>query len=266
MPQAERVLAEMKAAGQRDAVTYNTMIKGFCASRKIDQAMKMLDEMRADGCPPNVVSYNCILNVLVGLHSYEKAWSLVAQMREAGIVEDAFTLATLMKAVKVCSSQSFAKDVMSLLDTTKVDLTKDDVLLNVVLDVCVRLRDMRRLLVVVEKVKQSKLNLSVPSLNTLIKALSTLRRVEDAKRIWHDMTSVREMVPDDISIGCMVDALVSNSLVSEGVQLVKQWKGRIKMNCVIYSTLMKGFAIQRDTDAAFEVLDLMSEEGVTPNL
>jgi len=266
MPQAERVLAEMKAAGQRDAVTYNTMIKGFCASRKIDQAMKMLDEMRADGCPPNVVSYNCILNVLVGSHSYEKAWSLVAQMREAGIPEDAFTLATLLKAVKACSSQAFAKDVLSLLDATQVDLTKDDVLLNVVLDVCVRLRDMRRLLIVIDKVKQSKVSMGVPTLNTMIKALSNLRRIKDVKELWYEMTTVREMVPNDISIGCMVDALVSNNMMSDAVSVVKTWKSRISMNCVIYSTLMKGFAIQRDTDGAFEVLDLMSEEKITPNL
>merc|ERR1719498_222346 len=169
------------------------MIKGFCAARKIDQAMKMLDEMRADGCPPNVVSYNCILNVLVSSHSYERASSLVARMRDEGIPEDEFTLVTLMKAVKACSSPKFAKDVLSLLDATKVDLTKDDVLLNVVLDVCVRLRDMRRLLIVIDKVKQSKVSMGVPTLNTMIKALSNLRRIEDVKKLWYEMTTVREM-------------------------------------------------------------------------
>jgi len=259
-------VADMKEAELRDAVTYNTMIKGFCASGKIDRAKSMLAEMRDEGFPPNVVSYNCVLNVLVGSHKYDGAWELVQQMQTDGISEDEFTLATLMKAVKVCSSASFAKNVLSLLDTTKVDLTKDDVLLNVVLDTCVRLRDMRRLLIVIEKIKQSKVSMSVATLNTLIKALSNLRRIDDAKKIWHEMTEVREMVPNDISIGCMVDALVSNSRINEAVEVVKTWKGRIPMNCIIYSTLMKGFAIQRDTDGAFEVLDLMSEEGITPNL
>jgi len=277
----------MKEGNLRDAVTYNTMLKGLCSANRVDKCMSLLDEMREDGFPPNAVSYNCILNVLVTHHDYDGAWNLVlkmrddgieedhftlatlmkaVKMRDDGIEEDHFTLATLMKAVKVCSSAGFAKNVLSLLDTTKVDLLQDDVLLHVVLDVCVRLRDMRRLLIVVERVKQSKVSLSVPTLNTLIKALSNLRRIHDVKKLWADMTEVREMQPNDISIGCMVDALVSNDLVGEAVELVKKWKGRISMNCVIYSTLMKGFTLQRNTDAAFEVLDLMSEEGIKPNL
>jgi hypothetical protein len=39
-----------------------------------------------------------------------------------------------------------------MLDTTEVDFTKDEVLLNVILDARVRLKDMRRLILVVEKV------------------------------------------------------------------------------------------------------------------
>merc|ERR1719311_653691 len=170
------------------------MLKGLCAGNRVEKAMSLLDEMREDGFPPNAVSYNSILNVLVTNHDYDGAWNLVLKMRADGIEEDHFTLATLMKAVKVCSSAGFAK------------------------------------------------------------------------KLWQDMTEVREMQPNDISIGCMVDALVSNDLVGEAVELVKKWKGKISMNCVIYSTLMKGFTLQRNTDAAFEVLDLMSEEGIKPNL
>merc|ERR1719311_1271853 len=167
MQSAEKLLAEMKEGDLRDAVTYNTMLKGLCAGNRVEKAMSLLDEMREDGFPPNAVSYNSILNVLVTSHKYDEAWNFVLKMRADGIEEDHFTLATLMKAVKVCSSAGFAKNVLSVLDTTKVDLLQDDVLLHVVLDVCVRLRDMRRLLIVVERVKQSKVSLSVPTLNTL---------------------------------------------------------------------------------------------------
>merc|ERR1719473_1506038 len=55
-------------------------------------------------------------------------------------------------------------------------------------------------------------------------------------------------------------------MMNEAVDVVKKWKSRISMNCIIYSTLMKGFAIQRDTDGKMEVLELMSEEGIAPNL
>jgi pentatricopeptide repeat protein len=147
-----------------------------------------------------------------------------------------------------------------------VDFTKDEVLLNVVLDACVRLKDMRRLLLVVEKVKGTKMNPSVATISTLMKAFSSLRRIDDVKELWREMTVVREMEPNEISIGCVVDALVSNDRLDEAVDLVKEWKDRVPVNCVIGSTLIKGFAIARDADRAQEVFEMMSDEGITPNL
>merc|ERR550537_1553262 len=34
--------------------------------------------------------------------------------------------------------------------------------------------------------------MGVPTLNTMIKALSNLRRIDDAKKLWHEMTTVRD--------------------------------------------------------------------------
>jgi pentatricopeptide repeat protein len=125
---------------------------------------------------------------------------------------------------------------------------------------------MRRLLLVVEKVKSTKMNPSVATISTLMKAFSSLRRVDDVRELWHEMTVVREMEPNEISIGCVVDALVSNERLQEAVDLVKEWRGRVPVNCVIGSTLIKGFAIARDAEKALEVFEMMEQEGIVPNL
>merc|ERR1719183_1541155 len=82
----------------------------------------------------------------------------------------------------------------------------------------------------------------VATVNTIMKAFSSLKRVDDAMELWRVMTEVRELEPNEISIGCVTDALVSNDRVDDAAEFVEKWKGRIPMNTVIYSTLIKGFA------------------------
>merc|ERR1719353_1187862 len=84
--------------------------------------------------------------------------------------------------------------------------------------------------------------------------------------LWRIMTEVRELEPNEISIGCVTDALVSNDRVDEAADFLAKWKERIPLNTVIYSTLIKGFAITRQADRALEAFDQMQAEGIAPNL
>ena len=46
----------------------------------------------------------------------------------------------------------------------------------------------------------------------------SLRRIDDVKSLWHEMPVVREMEPSEISIGCVVDALVSTDALDDAVR------------------------------------------------
>jgi len=50
------------------------------------------------------------------------------------------------------------------------------------------------------------------------------------------------MKPNEIVLGCMLDALVCNEKVEDAVTLLSKWKSRIAPNTVMYSTIIKGFA------------------------
>merc|ERR1719378_908291 len=182
------------------------------------------------------------------------------------MTEDSYTISTLAKALKTCSDDAFIQNVFKMLDETEVDITSDEVLLNVVLDAFVRLKDMRRLNGVVRKVRDMKMVPPVATVNTIMKAFSSLKRVDDAMELWRVMTEVRELEPNEISIGCVTDALVSNDRVDEAADFVEKWKARIPLNTVIYSTLIKGFAINRQADRALRAFEQMQEEGIAPNL
>jgi len=267
MDEAMKLFDEMKnGGGVCDIVAYNTLIKGHCNERRVDRAIALFQELKTSGLQANDVSYNSILNAHIRERAFKEAWSWYLVMQGDGMKEDSYTISTLAKALKTCNDDTFIANVFRMLDETEVDITSDEVLLNVVLDAFVRLKDMRRLNGVVRKVRDMKMVPPVATVNTIMKAFSSLKRIDEAMELWRVMTEVRELEPNEISIGCVTDALVSNDRVDEAADFVEKWKSRIPLNTVIYSTLIKGFAINRQADRALRAFEQMQEEGIAPNL
>ena len=77
--------------------------------------------------------------------------------------------------------------------------------------------------------------------------------------------SPHSTTPNEITLGCMVDALVSNRQVLAAENLVRQWKSRVPPNTVVYSTLIHGWAKQNDAKRALGIFSLMRREGVPCN-
>lgn len=79
------------------------------------------------------------------------------------------------------------------------------------------------------------------------------------------MTS-RNVVPTSITIGCMVEALVSNGETDAGYDLVRELLGdeatRPLVNAVIYCSVLKGFSHLRRFDRVWEVYKEMRAEKV----
>merc|ERR1719473_599564 len=106
----------------------------------------------------------------------------------------------------------------------------------------------------------------VATINTLMKAFNSLKQIDEVMELWRVMTEVRELEPNDISIGCVTDALVSNERVDGAAEFLASVKKKYPLNTVIYSTLIKGFAITRNANAAWEAFENMKAESIAPNL
>jgi pentatricopeptide repeat protein len=249
-----------------DVIAYNTLIKGYCNQRHVGKATEMFQRLQKDGFEPNDVSYNSILNAHIRDRDFEAAWAWFEKMKADGFEEDSYTVSTFVKALKHCNNDAYVRRVLGMLDNTKVDITSDEVLLNVVLDAFVRLKDMKRLTQVVKQVKTMAMVPPVATINTLMKAFNSLKQIDEVMELWRVMTEVRELEPNDISIGCVTDALVSNERVEEAAEFLASVKKKYPLNTVIYSTLIKGFAITRNAGAAWEAFENMKNESIAPNL
>merc|ERR1719277_775276 len=145
LERSRALLAEMQELkAHPDMITYNTMLK--CPALKNDMrgAKAMLSEMETAGFPPNDISYNVIINMAVSSGQFREAWDTVEVMSKKEIKIDQYTISTMMKAVKKSKSQRDAMLVFDLLDRSGIDIVSDEVLLNTVLETCVRYKENRR--------------------------------------------------------------------------------------------------------------------------
>ena len=77
----------------------------------------------------------------------EKAWSLIEMMQRGGVSVDNFTISIMMKSLKKLRGPKDVAKILDLLDRSGVDVCTDEILLNTILETCIRHREFRRLTV-----------------------------------------------------------------------------------------------------------------------
>jgi pentatricopeptide repeat protein len=262
---ARTLMQEMKTLSNLDIITYNTLMKGYCSAGDIRGAKDLLLEMEQAGLAPNDVSYNCLINVAVSTSNFREAWNTIDMMEKAGVAADHYTISIMMKALKKVKDPKDVSRALDLLDQSGVDVFSDEVLLNTVLETCTRHRKLQRLESIINGFAQAKLRPSVHTYGSLIKASSTIKNLDKCHQLWHLMVDECALQPNDIVLGCMLDALVCNGKVEEAVSLLNAWKSKVTPNTVMYSTIIKGFANARQASRALDMWEEMCEMGVKFN-
>jgi pentatricopeptide repeat protein len=266
MQRARALVTEMHGGTTLpDIITYNTLLKGYCSQGALHLAAEVLLEIERVGLKPNDVSYNCLINSAVCSGNFKEAWNTIDIMDRNGVAVDHYTLSIMMKSLKKVRDPKDVGRALALLDRSEIDACSDEVLLNTVLEACMRHHKSQRLENLIEQFENSKLRPCVHTYGSLIKACSTLKWLDKCWELWNTMVHDSAMMPNDIVLGCMLDALVCNERVEEAVRLLNTWKGKIPPNTVMYSTLIKGFANSRQASRAMEMFREMSELGLTLN-
>mmetsp|Transcript_108642 Transcript_108642/g.192107 ORF Transcript_108642/g.192107 Transcript_108642/m.192107 type:complete len:1017 (+) Transcript_108642:137-3187(+) len=256
---ARALMAEMRTIGKLDVVTYNILLKGYCSCGDISGAKELLSEMEGVGIQPNDVSFNCLINAAASRGFWEEAWNTIEIMQRSGVQVDNFTVSIMMKALKVDNDSKHVSRVLALLDRWGLDVCSDEVLLRTVLESCIRHHEHTRLESVVDAFSKSSIQPNVQTYGSLIKAYGALKRVDDCWNLWYKMVDDRALEPNDVVVGCMLDALVCNEYVEEAVTLFKKWQPKVKANTIIFSTLIKGFACSRQVSRAMDMWREMQE-------
>merc|ERR1719359_926620 len=218
---AQEYFVQAKKLGVADASVYNTMMKGFIANGQETTAKTLLGELSDKGMVATRSSFHGLLNARVNARDLKGAWKLVEDMQAAGIHPNAVTCSILMKGR--LNSLADVSRVLALIDS--MDQPMDEVLFLSVVEACIRTGRLDLLSRQFDKfMKQSPtVCLSAPTFGTMIKAYGHARDIKRVWEFWNTMLAHRAQ-PTAVTLGCMVEALITNGRALEAWQLTqKMW-------------------------------------------
>jgi pentatricopeptide repeat protein len=259
---------EAKERKLANVVSYNTIMKGYLINGNCKAAQQLLVDMKESGLPASLVTYHGLLNAKVQSGDTREAWRLVDELRSVGLVPNAVTCSILLKAFVTPAQAHDLSRVIDLIESMESPM--DEVLFASVAEACIRTG---RLDVLSERTrlyseKGGLQGLTAPTYGSMIKAYGQARDVEQVWVLWDEM-SRRQVRPTSITLGCMVEALVMNDAADQAWQLVKKisedeaHKGLL--NTVIYSTILKGFAMSKRADRLMALYEEMRAKNIPCN-
>merc|ERR1719269_248211 len=259
---------EMQDLGLVDVVSYNTLLKAYLKQGQIVKARKLLGEMAENNIQANQVTYNEMLNALVTVKDRKEMWALVREMNAMGMRPNSVTCSIILKSLTSHSAPDDVRQAMALIDNLHEDM--DEVLFASVIEACVRIGQLDLLSQKLQQYasKGGLAGLTAPTYGSMIKAYGRARDIERVRELWGEMRR-RHVKPTSITLGCMVDALVTNAQPEEALALVQDIstdaQTRDILNTVVYSTLLKGFAQSRQPEKVQKVFEEMQEAGIACN-
>jgi len=140
----------------------------------------------------------------------------------------------------------------------------DESLLTAVVDCCIRVGRIDFLMSWLYKNRGNFTRIKrAHTFSSLIRAYGV---VKDMSGVWNTWSAMRKshVTPTCVTLGCMVEALVSNGDPDSGYDLIheiqaeeKEKGGRSVVNAVIYGTVLKGFAHQKKFSRVWSVYQEM---------
>mmetsp|Transcript_130357 Transcript_130357/g.237015 ORF Transcript_130357/g.237015 Transcript_130357/m.237015 type:complete len:1015 (+) Transcript_130357:136-3180(+) len=257
---AQKVMAAAMRAGLADAVTYNTIIKAHVQSNDLRQARQAIKDMQNANLQPNSVTFNEILDATIKVRP-EDVWKIIDEMRVAGVKPNHITCSILLKSINANASKGCnVEHVLKILDEMDDDM--DEVLLSSMVEACIRCGRADLLVDKLQRQRASKrIQIKGPhTYGSIIRAYGFVQDIANVWDTWREMRS-RHILPTSVTLGCMVEALVTNGDVEGGYQLIcdmnKDAECAPLVNAIIYCSVLKGFSHQKRFDRVWSVYQEM---------
>eukprot|EP00930_Biecheleria_cincta_P050442 TRINITY_DN3560_c0_g1_i2.p1 TRINITY_DN3560_c0_g1~~TRINITY_DN3560_c0_g1_i2.p1 ORF type:complete len:957 (-),score=222.17 TRINITY_DN3560_c0_g1_i2:112-2982(-) len=251
----ETAILEAETAGVADVVTYNTVIKGHLQRGDVGSARRVFTAMRASGLKPSVVTFNELLDAANGA-----CWAIIDEMKFCEIKPNKVTCSILLKYLKSSSSPKDVERTMGVLGETSDDM--DEVLLSSVCEACIRTN---RSDILAQQLRRQRGPKAVQvqgahTFGSLIRGYGFISDLQGVWATWRGMRS-RHILPTSITLGCMIEALVSNDDIEAAYELVQETAADERtqglVNSVIYGSLLKGFCRQRRFERVWTIYEEM---------
>jgi len=277
-----------------DESFYTALVEASIRVGKADVAEQIIQRMHSNGMVPSVAFMQSLLKLFAARKCFAeciRAWELF-EPKPDQVVYSCLTLASAETGnTQLCrdflkfNSQHFtitSRDYIPLLrlhsrrrdfHSATADLRAimqqgldlETIAFNTALSVCVHAPDMQIMESLLKEVQEYETKMAtkiidIVSYNTMMKSAARRRDVNMCFKIL-DEINAQKLDPDDVTFSTLLDVCIDeNEHELASIALDQMCESGVKMNCVLLTTLMKGFIRSKHLDKAMALFDTMRSE------
>nr|XP_033517516.1 pentatricopeptide repeat-containing protein At3g61520, mitochondrial-like isoform X2 [Nicotiana tomentosiformis] len=231
-----------------DLVLYNTLIDGLCKVGRQEEGFKLMEKMRLEsGYEPNTVTYNCLIDGFCKAGEIERSYELFDQMKKGGVVPNVITLNTLLDGMcKHGKPDRYTYNTLISYFSQKEQFATAH-------------RVMKRMI-------DDGYLPNVVTYGALIHAYCLAGNVDEAMKIFQNMSSSTNVPPNTVIYNTLIDALCKSDKVEAGISLLGDMKDKgVRPNTITYNAIFKGLQERNWVEKAFQIMDQMTENACNPD-
>eukprot|EP00931_Biecheleriopsis_adriatica_P055392 TRINITY_DN32743_c0_g1_i1.p1 TRINITY_DN32743_c0_g1~~TRINITY_DN32743_c0_g1_i1.p1 ORF type:complete len:1038 (+),score=270.72 TRINITY_DN32743_c0_g1_i1:156-3269(+) len=263
---AHQLFNKMREEKRLSVAAYNILLKLYVGKPgEVEEVKAIFEEMLQDNFCPSSVTYNSIVCGALSQGNFDFVWQILSTMERQGPGIDCYVMCNIFKGIKSQRGAGPHFDrALKLLDRHFMQV--DDVLACCIFEVCVSLRDPKRMIAAQAAVKRlAGDKCSSPAMHTtitMIKAWAACNQMSKAVCLWNEFS--KHQVPDGQMYSQMIEVFMSGGLDEEALKLLEEMKSSLSAErgewfTAAYAALIRGFMQQKDPARAMEMFEEMKE-------
>lgn len=275
---------------ERDVISWNAMISGYASKGMWKEAFELFERMRMGDSQVNSVTWNTIAGGNLQMGNYREALELVSQMRFRGVCLDSITLIIGLGACSRLGLIKLGKEIHGSAVRGFCDAT--DSVRNALITMYFRCKDLKHayILFLMAETKD------VITWNSMVAGYAHLDRYEEASFMFREMVS-SGVVPNYVTIASILPLCARIANLQHGKEMhcyvLKRgfeeylliWNSLVDMYSkssrvfhaqrvfdtmkqrdeVSYTSLIAGYGMQGEGQAALELFDEMNRCRIKPD-
>ncbi|KAI7750509.1 hypothetical protein M8C21_004897, partial [Ambrosia artemisiifolia] len=266
MRRAKGVLELMKGRSVlANMVTYSLFVKGYCKQGKVDEAEKVVRDMR-DESPSLVLdekAYGVLIDGYCRIGKMDCAFRIQDEMLKAGLKMNVFICNSMINGYcKLGRVNEAARVVTSM---SKWKLRPDVYSFNTLVDGYCKEGNISKAFELCEKMVRDGIDANIVTYNTLLKGFCLINDIDNALKLWHLMIK-RGLMPNEVGYGILLDGFFKAGDFKRALMLWKQFlaKGFIKP-VIGFNTMLNGLCKMGKMAEAEQVFNKMNDLGCPPD-
>ncbi|XP_022855876.1 pentatricopeptide repeat-containing protein At3g61520, mitochondrial-like [Olea europaea var. sylvestris] len=262
---AVELFSKMKEKGLKaNAITYTILITSFCSANNTDKAIKLFEEMLESGLSPDALVYNSLISGLSQAGRMDDASVIVSKMKAVGYYLDVLSYNILISGF--CRKNKMDKVSETLKDMEHAGVKPDRVTYNTVISYFCSKGDFGHAHRAMQKMISDGLVPNIVTYGALIHAYCVVGKIDDAMKIFGDMSSSSKVPPNTVIYNMLIDSLCKNNKEEAALSLMIDMKERgVRPNTTTFNAIFKGLRQRNWLDKALKMMDQMTEQACNPD-